>query len=288
MRTPSTVTHTLPDGTRFRLMGWPSPVPTDVAVIVHHGLGEHIGRYSSLAAGLGDAPVHLWGWDARGHGETTGKKGHADGLDAFARDIHTLLPVVLEHAGARRVVIYGHSMGAAAVGRYLTRHTVHESIVGAWFSGAAMKVDLSSLDLRIKAALAPLLSAIVPSLTLPSGLDPHGISSVPEEIRRYEEDPLVHDRLSARLGASILRDPAVILAEAHRITVPTRMWHGADDTITNPEGTRALHEAVSSEDRFFELVEGARHEVHHERPEITDRLFANLRGWLAERVPPQS
>lgn len=286
MRSTSTATHSVSDGTTLRLIGWPAPVSSDLVVVVHHGLGEHGGRYASLANGLGDAPIHVWSYDARGHGETSGKRGHADGLDAYARDLHALIPVLLERAGATRAIVYGHSMGAAAVGRYLTRYTPHESIVGAWFSGAALKVDTSGLEMRIKAAAAPLLSAIAPRLTLANALDVNGISSVPEEVRRYQEDPLVHDRLSARLGASILADAEVILAEAHRITVPTRMWHGSDDTITQPAGTRAFHEAVGSTDKTFELVHGARHEVHHETPAITELLFGSLRSWVAERFQP--
>lgn len=244
MRTATTATHSVADGTTFRLIGWPAPTSSDVAVIVHHGLGEHGGRYASLADGLGDAPAHVWSFDARGHGESAGKRGHADGIDEFARDLHALVPTLLEQAGASRAVLYGHSMGAAAVARYLTRHTPHEAIAGAWLSGSPLKVDLSTLELKIKAAAAPILAAIAPRLTLANALDPNAISSVPAEVARYRDDPLVHDRLSARLGHSLLTDGAVILAEAHRITMPTRMWHGGNDTITNPEGTRALFDAI--------------------------------------------
>ena len=286
MRTQSTATQVAEDGTTFRLVGWPSPTPTDVAVVVHHGLGEHAGRYETLARGLGDAPVHLWGWDARGHGHSTGKRGHATGLDQMIGDLEHLLPAVLERSGASRAILYGHSMGAAVTARYFTHHTPDPRLVGAWFSSTALKVELNGLEMQIKAAVAPILASLAPSFALANGLDANGISSVPAEVERYQKDPLVHDRLSAALGNSMLRDPPQSLAQAARLSVPVLMWHGDQDSIADIEGTRAFFNGAGSHDKTFREIAGARHEVHHESEAITGPLFRELREWIAQRFPP--
>lgn len=273
-------------GDRFRLQGWPSPIDTDRLLLVHHGLGEHGGRYATFAQQLADVPIHLWTYDARGHGASSGKPGHAEGLDELAGDLQRLLPELLDRSGASRIVLCGHSMGAAAVGIYLTTRPVHEAIEEVWLSATPVHADLSSPSMRIKASAARVLNRLTPRLTLASGLAATGISSLPSEIERYQRDPRIHDRLSARLGLSLLRDAPRLLESAPRITLPARLWHGADDPIAIAEGSRELFARLGSEDKELEIFEDARHEVHHERPEIVASLFQTLRGWLQQRATP--
>ena len=282
MRTPSTSSFQAPDGTPFRAITWPAPADSDVALVIHHGPGEHAGRYETVVRGLQSAPIHICSWDARGHGHSGGRKGHAMGFDQMVDDMEFLMPQLLEKVGAKRAVLFGHSMGAAVVGRYLTRRAPHASLVGAWISAPPLQVDKSSLEMRIKSSASRVLARIVPSLTMASSLPVEGISSVPAEVKRYTDDPLIHDRVSARLGYSLLYEAPVILDEAGAITLPVLLWHGAEDPISNAQGSRDLFARVGSEDKALEVFEGARHEVHHEAPGITDSLFAMMRGWLAD------
>ncbi|HHO50404.1 MAG TPA: alpha/beta hydrolase [Deltaproteobacteria bacterium] len=273
-------------GDRFRLRGWRCPVASDRLLLIHHGLGEHGGRYATFAEHLADVPIHLWTYDARGHGASSGKRGHAAGIDELAGDLQRLLPELLDRSGASRIVLFGHSMGAAVVGQYLTTRPAHEAIEEVWLSAAPVHVDLSTWPVRIKASAARILNRITPRLTLGSGLSPEGISSLPSEIERYRSDPEIHDRISASLGLSLLRDAPRLLETAPRIELPIRMWHGADDPIAIPQGSRELFERIGSDDKQLEIFEGARHEVHHERPEIVTALFSTLRTWLEERAAP--
>jgi alpha-beta hydrolase superfamily lysophospholipase len=286
MREPTEAILQGPDGLSFRMLGWPSSEPSRTVLVIHHGLGEHIGRYQTFARELADVPVHLFGYDARGHGQSGGKPGDAAGLDELAGDLQALLPELLQRSGAERIVLFGHSMGAAVVGHYLTTREPHEAIVAVALSAPPVRVD-KTVSMRIKLGAGRLLTRIAPSLTLANEIDSHHISSVPEEVERYLADPLVHDRLSVRMGLSLVDDGPRIIDNASRIALPGLLYQGLDDGIVDIEGTRALARAWGYPDVELHEFDGLRHEAHHEHPEGVKAVFEMWRSWLAPRLEPR-
>jgi acylglycerol lipase len=285
MRTEITASH-VHDGETFRLRGWASPTPTRTAIVIHHGLGEHGGRYASFVRHLDDLPAHIWTYDLRGHGESTGKRGDADGFEQLAADFEALLPVLLAKAGLAedgRVLLFGHSLGAAALGWYLTTRTPHRAIAAVTLSAPPVVIP-QSFTLRLKGLFARAIVRVAPRLTLSNEIDPDVISSDPAEVARYRDDPLIHDRLSVRLGLSLLDDAPLIVARAGRITLPALLWHGVDDRLVDIRGSRELFRAVGSSDKVLIELPGYRHESHHERPELATALFERYRTWLGPRI----
>ena len=110
------------DGTRLRLTHF---VPNDAALEVEgktehgavlpplllvHGYGEHMGRYTECVAVLQQIGFDVWGYDARGHGLSDGDRGVMHRDDAFVDDFIELFEWVKQLTGQTPVVI-GHSMG---------------------------------------------------------------------------------------------------------------------------------------------------------------------------------
>jgi lysophospholipase len=285
MRTEITASH-VHGGETFRLRGWASPTPTRTAIVIHHGHGEHGGRYESFVRHLHDLPAHLWTYDLRGHGETTGKRGDAAGIEELAADLEALLPVLMSRAGLGddgRILLFGHSLGAVAVAWYLTTRTPHPAIAAVALSASPVRIS-QSWTIRMKAAFVRWMIRVAPTLTLGTSIDPTVISSDPAEVARYRDDPLVHDRMSVRLGVSLLTDPPRIVERASRITLPTLMWHGADDRLVDIQGSRDLFAALGSTDKALIELPGYRHESHHERADLATELFRRYRTWLGPRI----
>lgn len=267
-------------GEPFHVEGW-SASGAKTVVLVHHGLGEHIGRYDTFARALVPAGVSVWGYDVRGHGRSVGKKGDAEGLGQLAEDLDVLIPVLLERSGCERVVLLGHSMGAAAVLWYLLSRDRHPAIERVMISAPPLEVERTPV-LRVKLAAARVLRKVSPSLTLPSGIPAEGISSVPAEVARYRADPRVHDKVSAQLGWSLLHDAPRIVGKAGALEVPVLLWHGVDDPVALVEGGRALAGALPNVD--YHEIAGGRHESHHERPDIVEALFGRINWFVGGQV----
>ncbi|MEO0606438.1 MAG: alpha/beta fold hydrolase, partial [Myxococcota bacterium] len=249
------------------------------ALVIHHGLGEHAGRYQAYAEHLPEF-LPIVAYDVRGHGETDGARGVVRGLTQLTNDLHGVLPTLLRRTGASQAILFGHSMGAAAVGHYLTTNEVHDLVCYVWLSAVPASVEMDFVR-RLQRGAARLLDGLAPDVTLATNLQSDGISSVPAEIERYQNDPLIHDRASVALGRSLFDDPPRLLERGHLLTRPIAMWHGAEDPIASAKGTRLLFEKVGASDKAMNIFESARHEVHHETEAIVAELMGWLRDWLS-------
>ncbi len=132
------------------------------------------------------------------------------------------------------------------------------------------------------AAVSRVLSRIAPRLGVYS-VDADGVSRDPEEVRKYEEDPLnFHGRVPARtiaeLGDELDRFPAAVAA----ITVPALIMYSSTDPIVAPQGSEMLAERIGADDVTLREWPGLRHEILNE-PE-RDEILAEIGDWLDARV----
>ncbi len=271
---------TQPSGMVFRVVtyGCSAPPEADTLLLVHHGIGEHAGRYTTWIHDL-DLPVPAMGFDARGHGHSAGVKGDADGLDQLVDDLHGLIPRFLEASGTQRVVLYAHSMGGAVVARYLTSGTVHDAVAGVMFSAPAVAVQ-RTVEMAIKERLGRIAKRLLPELVISSGLDAKGISSDPAQVQAYRDDPLVHDKVSLRLADSLLSEAPEAIDAAGRATVPAWILHGEDDPLIPLAGSRAL--AAGWGGGATLRTSAGRHELHHERAVLREQVRIVAREGLLE------
>src|SRR4051794_41870649 len=78
LTTHSLGTARMADGTTLRTLHWERAAePWALAEIVH-GLGEHGGRYETVAEALTAAGIDTWAYDHRGNGGAGGRRGHTD------------------------------------------------------------------------------------------------------------------------------------------------------------------------------------------------------------------
>jgi len=266
-------------GDVFRVLTWPAE-PQLPVVLVQHGLGEHGGRYQALADGVAGC-ARVVSFDSRGHGHSAGVQGDAEGIDQLADDLEVVLDHVRSTLQPRALVLYGHSMGGSVVARLLTRGAAPDGVAAAVLSAPAVAVS-GTLAMKVKVRVGRVLQRIVPELVIGNSLPLAGISSDAAERARYRDDPLVHDRVSLRLGGSIIDMGPVIRAAAGAAQRPVLLVHGEDDPIIPVSGTRELYERWGHADKRLVLVAGGRHEVHHEVPAVRGQLFHHLKAFLAD------
>jgi len=238
-------------------------------VVLVHGLGEHSGRYRRLIRELNDAGFAVYTFDWPGHGKSPGKRGHTSVEEALE-----IIDSLIEEIG-EKPFLFGHSLGGLTVIRYA--ETRPEKIRGVVASSPALAKSPKTPGFMV--ALAKLLGKIAPGITLSNGLDPNLLSRNPEAVKRYIEDPLVHDRISAKLGRSIFENMELAHREAKEIKVPVLLLVGTGDVITPPEGARRLFEELTVEDKSLREFEGAYHEIF-EDPEWAEDFHRAIVEWL--------
>ncbi len=271
-------TFTAGDGGNLALQYWPVPegATRRGIVVLVHGLGEHAGRYERLAQRLVAWGYSVIGYDQVGHGESEGVRGC---LPTTLRLIDDLDDVVASarhrlKAGGRLVVV-GHSMGGLVAACWVLLRP--SRIDGLVLSSPALRTDLGPLQ-RLMLAVLP---RVAPNFRVGNGVRPEGLSHDPDVVEAYKADPLVHDRLSARLARFIVEAGPRVLARARQWKVPTLLLYSGRDVVVNPKGSQAfaaqapagMVEAHAFDDLF--------HEVFNELD--AEPVYEALRGWLERR-----
>lgn len=263
------------DGVPLWGSSWSPPVAR-AAVSLAHGIGEHSGRYGHVAEALNDAGYALVAFDLRGHGHSGGLRGHTPHYEAFISDIDLLLQETGRRFPGLPLFLYGHSLGGNLVLNYcLRRNPVLAGVVvtSPWLA-------LAKRPPRWKATMGRILNRVRPTFTFSRGNDPSGRSSDPVVVAAYRGDPLVHDRISARLYATVVDSGAAALARASQFRLPLLMMHGAADPITSPFASQAFCNTAPS--CTFRLWPRLRHELHNERER--DAVLATIIAWLDEQL----
>lgn len=265
------------DGLHLHQRDWPLARPRARLLLVH-GLGEHSGRYARLASELNAAGIAVRGYDQRGHGRSQGARGRLDGhATQLPRDT---LAVFQAYAAEGDDVpfLFGHSLGGLVAMYAVT-------VLGLAPRGLiASSPALASRASRTQRALARCLSGWWPHLTLRNGLAADKLSHDPHVADEYRDDPLNHDRISARLAHFIFAGGRRVLAQAPTLRIPTLLQFAADDHLVDPAGSRAF--AAAAPRRKLETHEYLRlyHEIYNEADPERSRVVADLLRWLDLRL----
>jgi alpha-beta hydrolase superfamily lysophospholipase len=265
------------DGLSLFGQSWqPEDQPRAVVCLVH-GLGEHSGHYAHVANSLIQAGYTLISFDLRGHGKSEGPRGHTPSYEALIWDISSLLEVVNKQFPQLPSFLYGHSLGGNLVLNYVLRRQSH-------FKGVIVTdpwLRLAFEPPRFKIILAQITNYIWPSFSQKSGLNTETISRDPEVVYAYENDPLAHDHVSARMFIGSYQAGQWALEHASEFSIPLLLMHGGDDKIISVKASGEFADQIS-ENCTFKIWDGLYHDIHNE-PE-KEEVFKFLIDWLDKEV----
>jgi len=265
------------DGLDLYGQAWLTEKKAKALIVIVHGLGEHSARYAHVAQAFTDNNFNVYAFDQRGHGKSGGKRGHTPSAKCLLDDITIVIQYAQNETGKDLpTFLYGHSLGGLEVLYYgLDEKTKLAGIIS-----TAPTLDMSSTN-KFKIMLARLLNSIMPALALANGLDVEGLSRDPKVVADYIADPLVHDRVSARLGLFIIEGGAYMLAHADKWHLPLLLMHGTKDRICNYKGSEAFATVVKG-DVTLKSWEGFFHEIHNEPQK--EEVFQTIVNWIKSQL----
>ncbi|MBX6319062.1 alpha/beta hydrolase [Pigmentiphaga sp.] len=267
---------TAPDGTQLAVYRWdvpPRPEGYRPAYLLH-GLGEHAGRYEGLVRWFAARGWSLAAHDHRGHGRSGGKRGTLRTEEDLVIDAEHRLAEYEREAGAPPLLI-GHSLGGLVATRVALRGKV--PLAGLVLSSPAFKLELSAAQ-RWQ---LDLLNRFAPDLRVGTRLKIAKLSHDQGVVDAYANDPLVHDRISARLLRFIVAGGAQSIAEASGLKARTLLMVAGDDAIVSPAGSRSFADSAAPGKLALRWYHQAYHEVLNEAPALAAPVYADLETWLA-------
>ncbi|WP_137922630.1 alpha/beta hydrolase [Hydrogenophaga sp. 2FB] len=273
---------TLRDGLNLAVFDWPLPSryrPRAVVLIVH-GLGEHAWRYDPVAHRLNEWGFCVRAFDQRGHGESGGARGVLPDDDCLLDDLAEVVDDTRKHIAepwACPLILLGHSMGGLIASTFVKRNIAPvDALV---LSSPALDAGIG----KVQKKLIDLLYRFAPNRTISNGLDASKISHNAAVVEAYKRDPLVHDRISARLARFIDQNGPGVVAAAPRWRVPTLLMYAGADHLVKPAGSRAFAAAAPRNAVHSQAFDGLYHEIFNETD--PSRVFGTLKAWLDMQAP---
>uniref|UniRef100_A0A0D9VDK2 Serine aminopeptidase S33 domain-containing protein n=1 Tax=Leersia perrieri TaxID=77586 RepID=A0A0D9VDK2_9ORYZ len=267
----------------------------DVKAIVFmtHGYGSDSSwMFQTMAIAYAQWGYAVFCADLLGHGRSDGIHGYFGDMDTVADASLSFFLSVRKSQPYSHLPAFllGESMGGAATLLAYLR-SPRESQSPQWngiILSAPLLVFPDGLNpSRIRLFLYGLLFgiadtwAVMPDRKMvgKSIRDPEKLRVIAANPRRYAGPP--------RVGTmrELARVTAAIRERLGEVTAPFLAVHGTDDGVASPEGSRLLYERAASEDKSLILYDGMYHSlVQGESDENRDRVLADMRAWIDERV----
>jgi alpha-beta hydrolase superfamily lysophospholipase len=270
---------TASDGDNIAVQDWPftdNGLEGDMArgtVLIVHGLGEHAQRYAALADDVNQWGYTVRSYDQYGHGESAGQRG---GLPRTSRLLDDLADVV---DSTRRLmgpgeplILLGHSLGGVVATQFVLHKARH--VDGLILSSPAFDPGLSELQ-KLLLAVVP---KIAPNLSLGNGLKRQYLCRDADVIEAYNNDPLVHDRISPRLAEWLAVQGQACITLAPTLSVPTLLMFAGTDRLVSEAGSRAFADVATRSLMTVKYFEPMYHEILND-PE-RHRVLSAMRQWL--------
>jgi len=265
------------DGLQLFGQSWQPEDKTRAVLCLVHGIGEHSGRYIYVADRLTKAGYAIFTFDLRGHGKSEGLCGHTPSYEALMQDISSLLEAANKQFPRISFFLYGHSLGGNLVLNYVLRRRPHLKGVIA----TAPWLHLAFEPPAYKIALGKITNCIWPSFSQKNGLDTKALSHDLKAVYSYENDLLVHDRISARMFISSYQAGQWALKHALEFSLPLLLMQGGTDKIISIKASREFAAKVK-ENCTLKIWDELYHEIHNEPGK--EEIFKFLINWLNKKV----
>jgi alpha-beta hydrolase superfamily lysophospholipase len=254
--------------------------PTPGALIaLMHGYGEHCRRYDALARHFAERGHVVCALDARGHGRSSGQRGHVRDYREYVEDFAAFVELVRARHTNRPMVVLGHSNGGLIA--------VRAAQCG--LLGAARGLILTSplIGLRehrraVPDVVARTLSVLLPRLPVPNGIRSEDLTHDRVLMEAHRTDRWKHGVATARWYWAMTLATRAALAEAQRVTLPLLIAQAELDPIVDPAIVAEFHARAGSADKRLIVRQGEFHEVLNETARL--ELFAILSDWVGRVI----
>jgi acylglycerol lipase len=246
-------------------------------LVIAHGLGEHSGRYDRVINRLVPEGLSIWALDFCGHGRSGGKRGHIESFGQYIADIDKLIDIAAEDAPQdTKIFLLGHSLGGLIALNYGLR--LPDKLNGLIVSSPvlAFKVKVPAF----KITLGKVMSAIWPGLSMANELDPTKISHDTSVVDAYIQDPLVHNRVTARWFTEFVSAMAWVQKSVTKMKVPILMQIAGNDFLVDAGASETFFNHLLLKDKTIHIYRELFHEVFNETADESAEVLDDLHAWI--------
>ena len=272
------------DGLELHYKTWNVEGSSRALILLHRG-HEHADRWDSVVPQLEMPDTAVYAWEARGHGQSPGVRGHAPcfmqyvrDLDAFVRHLRAAHGLVPE-----KTVVVAHSVGGVVAAAWV--HDFAPRIAGLVLATPALDVNLV-----VPGALTGIriMEDLLPGSTIKSYVRGSWLSRDPAAQAEYDADPAISKDISAKILVGLFDTGKRIIGDAAVMDRPLLMFAAGADKVVKRGAIDALYQNYGCEEKVLLTLPEARHAIFHDlcRDEVCGAIRRFAERCLAEFRPP--
>ncbi|CBZ29168.1 putative monoglyceride lipase [Leishmania mexicana MHOM/GT/2001/U1103] len=258
----------------------PTP-PIKGVIFIVPGLGEHTGRYDSVALRLNQEGYVVFSMDNQGTGGSEGERLYVERFTHFVDDVCAFILFIQTRYPALKsqpTFLMGHSMGGLIA--VLVAERDASGFRGVVLSGPAL--GLSTPVPRFMRSLAGFLSKWFPKVPVRK-LNPKLVSYNTPVVQLVQQDPFYSNAmLRARFVDEMLNAQDRAAEAASTAKFPFLIVHGEKDELCSLEMSKCFFENALSLDKHLASYHRAGHEVLTEL--CRDEVMADVMKFINERA----
>ena len=269
---------TATDGSSIRYKSWVPEAGARRALVLLHRGHEHADRWDSVVPGLSLSDTAIFAWDARGHGDSDGKRGHASCFMQYVRDLADFFAQIkaVHGIGEEQIVLVAHSVGAVIAATWV--HDYAPQIAGLVLATPAFDVNLI-----VPGALAAirLLLKLKPDTIIKSYVEGAWLTRDPKAAAAYDTDPKISKDISARILVDLFDASQRVISDAMVMDRPLLFFSATADRVVTRDSLNRFFTNYGATEKEHITMQDARHAIFHDvcRDEVTTaiREFAERR-----------
>lgn len=236
-------------------------------VLLFHRGHEHSGRVQHIVDELGLNGVDYFAWDARGHGQSEGKRGYSPNVSTSVNDINDWIQHLVDSYSLdlSRTIVIAQSVGAVLVSTWL--HDYAPPIKCAVLASPAFKIKLY-MPLAIPSL--KLIRTVKDHFYVNSYVKPEWLTHDQARIKSYRDDPLITRPIGVDMLIDVADTAKRIVTDAQAIHPPVQLLISASDGVVHRQPQIDFYHKLGNPLKEMHLLDNFYHDTLGER----DRAIA--------------
>ena len=276
---------TTDDGLALHYKTWNVQGASKALVLLHRG-HEHADRWDSVVPSLAMPDTAIYAWEARGHGQSPGRRGHAAGFMEYVRDLDTFFHHLQKTHGLvpERTVVVAHSVGAVIAATWV--HDFAPRIAGLVLATPALEVNLI-----VPGALTSIraMQKLKSDATIKSYVRGSWLTRDLSAAAAYDADKTISKDISAKILVDLFDSAQRVTSDAEVMDRPLLLFSAGADKVVKKHAIDALYTNYGCEQKTHLTLKGARHAIFHDlcRDEVCGAIKRFAERCIANFTPPR-
>jgi alpha-beta hydrolase superfamily lysophospholipase len=273
------------DGLSLHYKTWNVQGATRALVLLHRG-HEHADRWETVIPALTMPDTAIYAWEARGHGQSPGRRGHAAGFMEYVRDLDTFFRHLQKAHGLQpeRTVVVAHSVGGVVAAAWV--HDFAPRIAGLVLATPALEVNLI-----VPAALTGIraMQMLKADATIKSYVRGSWLTRDLSAAAAYDADKLISKDISAKILVDLFDTAKRVISDAEVMDRPLLLFSAGADKVVKKHAIDALYTNYGCEQKTHLTLKGARHAIFHDlcRDEVCGAIKRFAERCITNFTPPR-